>query len=39
MKLENNAESLKKEKNFIVSFRKSVLPNNGLQLQINLKRG
>jgi hypothetical protein len=39
MKLENNAENPKMEKEFVASFRKSVSPSNGLLLQINLKRG
>jgi hypothetical protein len=37
--LENNVESLKKERNFVASFGRSALPNNGPQPQINPKKG
>jgi hypothetical protein len=39
MKPGNNVGNPKKEKNFVVSFGKSVLHNNGPLLQINQKRG
>jgi hypothetical protein len=39
MKLENDMENLKMEKNFVALFRKSVSPSNGQWLQINCKRG
>jgi hypothetical protein len=39
MKQENNAGNLRRERNFVALFEKSVSPNNGLQPQTNLKRG